>query len=75
MKKFSKSFNPDILQLYMEDLCKQGIEYGVNLHFLEDIVQGSERGKAKIQRHFLQSRVSKLGIFACLHDIIFQTSL
>lgn len=30
------------LQLYMEDLCKQGVEHGSNLRILEAIEQGTK---------------------------------
>jgi len=41
------------VQLYMEDICKQGLEHGINLWFLEKIEQGAKVGKGKIHPHVL----------------------
>jgi len=41
------------LQLYMEDICKKSLEYGINLWLLEKIEQGAKVGKGEIQPYVL----------------------
>lgn len=41
------------LQLYMEDICKKSLEYGINLWLLEKIEQGAKVGKGEIHPYVL----------------------
>ena len=50
---FLISFLVFYLQLYVEDICKQSPEYGVNLWVLEKAEQGAKVGKGKIHPHVL----------------------
>lgn len=50
-------------QLYLEDLCEQGTEHGINLQLLEATEQGTETAQTKIPSDVLQSTIQELGEF------------
>lgn len=50
-------------QLYLEDLCEQGTEHGINLQLLEATEQGTETAQTKIPSDVLQSSIQELGEF------------
>ena len=45
----------------MENLCKQSVEYGSNIWFLEVYEQGTEASQAEIYPYALQSPIQGLG--------------